>query len=96
MVEKIQRSLRDTKWARWVALGLLSLTMFFAYFFVDIAAPLKGSLERYYGWSNEQFGWLGGSEFILNEIVLLKFNCISLKSKSTTSAIKIFLLLNSM
>ncbi|MDD2634823.1 MAG: MFS transporter [Bacteroidales bacterium] len=66
MTEKIQKSLRDTTWARWVALGLVSLTMFFAYFFVDVAAPLKGSLERYFGWSNQQFGWLGGSEFILN------------------------------
>lgn len=60
------QSLRDSKTARWVALGLVSLTMFFAYFFVDVAAPLKGSLERHFGWSNQQFGWLGGSEFILN------------------------------
>lgn len=47
MTERIQKSLRDTTWARWVALGLVSLTMFFAYYFVDVAAPLKGSLERY-------------------------------------------------
>lgn len=66
MTEQIQKSLRDSKTARWFALTLVSLTMFFAYFFVDVAAPLKGSLERYFGWSNEQFGWLGGSEFILN------------------------------
>ena len=55
MTEKIQKSLRDTTWARWVALALVSLTMFFAYYFVDVAAPLKGSLERYLGWSSEQF-----------------------------------------
>ncbi len=71
MTEKIQNSLKDSKTARWVVLGLVSLTMFFAYFFVDIASPLKGSLERYYGWSNEQYGWLGGSEFILNVLGFL-------------------------
>ncbi len=62
----MKKSLKDSKTARWIALILVSLTMFFSYFFVDVAAPLKGSLERYYGWSNEQFGLLGGSEFILN------------------------------
>ncbi len=66
MKEKVQHTLKDSKTARWIALILVSLTMFFSYFFVDVAAPLKGSLERYYGWSNEQFGLLGGSEFILN------------------------------
>ncbi len=71
MKEKVQHSLKDSKTARWIVLILVSLTMFFAYFFVDVAAPLKGSLERYYGWSNEQFGWLGGSEFILNVLGFL-------------------------
>ncbi len=66
MTETIRKSLKDSKLARFTALALVSLTMFFSYFFVDVAAPLKGSLERYYGWSNEQFGLLGGSEFILN------------------------------
>jgi len=40
--------------------------MFFAYFFVDVAAPLQSLLERNYGWSPETFGMLGGSEFFLN------------------------------
>lgn len=70
-MNEIKKSLHDSKVARWIVLILVSLTMFFAYFFVDVAAPLKGSLERYYGWSNEQFGWLGGSEFILNVLGFL-------------------------
>lgn len=66
MTEMIKRSLRESKTARWIALGLISLTMFFAYFFVDVAAPLQSLLERNHGWSPETFGMLGGSEFFLN------------------------------
>lgn len=59
--------MRDSAVMRWIALGLISLTMFFAYFFVDVAAPLKTLLEQDpYFWSNETFGMLGGSEFFLN------------------------------
>lgn len=59
--------MRDSAVMRWIALGLISLTMFFAYFFVDVAAPLKTLLQQDpYFWSNETFGMLGGSEFFLN------------------------------
>ena len=96
MTEKIQKSLRDTTWARWVALALVSLTMFFAYYFVDVAAPLKGSLERYLGWSSEQYGWLGGSEFILNVMGFLILSGIILDKMGIrftlrTSALAMFL-----
>ncbi len=66
MKENAQKLLRDSKTARWIALGLISLTMFFAYFFIDVAAPLQSLLERNHGWSPETFGMLGGSEFFLN------------------------------
>jgi uncharacterized membrane protein YjfL (UPF0719 family) len=65
-MEKIKASLRESATARWIALALISLTMFFAYFFVDVAAPLQSLLERNHGWSPETFGMLGGSEFFLN------------------------------
>lgn len=65
-MEKIRKSLRESATARWIALALISLTMFFAYFFVDVAAPLQSLLERDHGWSPETFGMLGGSEFFLN------------------------------
>lgn len=65
-MEKIKNSLRESATARWIALALISITMFFAYFFVDVAAPLQSELERIYGWSPEVFGMLGGSEFFLN------------------------------
>lgn len=65
-MEKITKSLRESATARWFALALISITMFFAYFFVDVAAPLQSLLERSHGWSPETFGMLGGSEFFLN------------------------------
>jgi MFS family permease len=66
MTEAIKKSLRDSATARWIALALISLTMFFAYFFVDVAAPLQNMLETSYKWNPEVFGMLGGSEFFLN------------------------------
>jgi hypothetical protein len=66
MTEKIRTSLRDSKTARWFALALISLTMFFAYFFVDVVAPLQTMMETQFKWTPEVFGMLGGSEFFLN------------------------------
>ncbi|MDD2563295.1 MAG: MFS transporter, partial [Salinivirgaceae bacterium] len=66
MTETIKKSLRDSATARWIALLLISSTMFFAYFFVDVAAPLKDMLQTDYKWSNVVFGMLGGAEFFLN------------------------------
>lgn len=65
-MENVQTSLRDSKIARWIALLLISTTMFFAYFFVDVVAPFQTELERIYKWTPEVFGMLGGSEFFLN------------------------------
>lgn len=65
-MNEIKRTLRDSKTARWFALGLISLTMFFAYFFVDVASPLQSLFEKQYKWSPEVYGMLGGSEFFLN------------------------------
>jgi len=60
------KSLRESKTARWIALGLIATTMFFAYFFVDVASPLQSLFEKLYKWSPEVYGMLGGSEFFLN------------------------------
>ena len=56
MTERIQRSLRDSKTARWAALLIVSITMMFGYFLTDILAPLKGLLEGQIGWSSNEFG----------------------------------------
>ncbi len=69
MTEQITKSLRDSAVTRWTALILLSLTMFVAYMFVDVLAPLKSLLETQKGWSSSNFGAVGGSEFFLNVFV---------------------------
>ncbi len=66
MKEKTVTLLNESKTARWIALALISITMFFAYFFVDVVAPLQSMLETDYKWTPEVFGMLGGSEFFLN------------------------------
>jgi MFS family permease len=66
MTETIRHTLRESKTARWITLILISLTMFAAYFFVDVVAPLQNLLETEYKWTPEVFGMLGGSEFFLN------------------------------
>jgi hypothetical protein len=66
MKEKVGTLLSESKTARWIALALISLTMFFAYYFVDVVAPLQKLLETDYKWTPEVYGMLGGSEFFLN------------------------------
>ena len=68
-MEQAKRSLRDKPLARWGALALISLTMFFAYMFVDVLSPLKTLLETELGWDSTVFGLYGGSEFFLNVFV---------------------------
>nr|WP_314438070.1 MFS transporter [uncultured Porphyromonas sp.] len=61
--------LRDKPAARWGALVILSLTMFFAYMFVDVLSPVKTMVETELGWDSTVFGLYGGSEFFLNVFV---------------------------
>ncbi len=56
MTEAIQKTLRDSKSARWTALGILSFTMFAGYLFNEIISPMKPIIERVYGWDGSDFG----------------------------------------
>nr|WP_320118514.1 MFS transporter [uncultured Marinifilum sp.] len=56
MTEKIKQSLRDSKAARWSALGIISITMFAGYFLTDVMSPLKPMLESEFGWSSTNYG----------------------------------------
>lgn len=69
MEEKIHNTLRDSPVARWTALILLALTMFFAYMFIDVLAPLSTQLETSLKWSPDTFGAVAGSEYFLNVFV---------------------------
>ncbi|MBS9768424.1 MAG: MFS transporter [Flavobacteriaceae bacterium] len=52
----MQKSLRDSKLARWSALGIISITMFAAYFLADLMSPLKPMLEEQFAWTSTNYG----------------------------------------
>ncbi len=56
MTEAIKRTLRDSKTARWIALAIVSFTMFTGYLFTEIISPLKPKLESIMGWDSSDFG----------------------------------------
>lgn len=66
MVEKIQRTLRDSAAARWTVLVLVASMMFFAYMFVDILSPLASLLNETLGWDQGVFGTYAAGEYLLN------------------------------
>lgn len=65
-MEKLQKFLNDSAVARWSALVLVALMMFFAYMFVDVISPLKSLIETSRNWNSSVFGTYAASEYILN------------------------------
>ena len=66
MVKTIQAKLNDSAAARWTALILVALAMFFGYMFVDVMSPLQSLVEQQRGWTPHVFGTYAASEYILN------------------------------
>ena len=66
MVEKLQKTLRDSAVARWTVLVLVASMMFFAYMFVDILSPLASLLNDSLGWDQGVFGTYAAGEYLLN------------------------------
>ena len=66
MTATLKRFLNDYPAARWAALILIALMMFFAYMFVDVMSPLKSLIEEQRGWDSGVFGTYAASEYILN------------------------------
>ena len=66
MTEKIQKLINDSPVARWTALILIALMMFFGYMFVDVMSPLQGLIETERGWSPSTFGTYAAAEYFLN------------------------------
>lgn len=66
MTQKIQKFINDSFVARWTALILIALMMFFAYMFVDMLSPLKELLDTTLGWDSSTFGTYAASEYFLN------------------------------
>jgi predicted MFS family arabinose efflux permease len=71
MTEKIQKSLRDSKTARWTALAIVSFMMLTGYFLTDVIAPLKGLLEGKLSWSSSDFGFFNSAYGWFNVFLLM-------------------------
>jgi len=56
MTERIRQTLRDSKTARWTALGVVAFTMLCGYYLSDALSPLKPMLERELSWNSSDFG----------------------------------------
>lgn len=56
MSEKKLTSLRESSFARWSALAIVSFTMFCGYFLADAMSPLKPLLESQLLWDNIDYG----------------------------------------
>jgi MFS family permease len=56
-MDTIRKSLRESKAARWTALGVVAFTMLCGYYLTDIMAPLKGLLEGQLHWSSTEYGF---------------------------------------
>lgn len=66
MTEKIKQLLNESKTARWTALILIALMMFFGYMFVDVMAPIKSFLWGELGWDSGTYGTYRSAEYFLN------------------------------
>lgn len=69
MAEQIKEYLNDKAWARWLALALLAMAMFFGYIFVDVLSPLQSYVQTEKGWDPQTWGNFFGSETFLNVFV---------------------------
>ncbi len=56
-MEQITNSLRESKAARWSALGVVSFTMLTGYYINYVISPLKPLLEEYMNWTSSDFGF---------------------------------------
>jgi MFS family permease len=66
IISSVQQKLNDKAWARWTALILIALMMFFGYMFVDVMSPLQALVESEKGWTPSVFGTYASAEYILN------------------------------
>jgi MFS family permease len=55
-MQDIKKSLRDSKSARWIMLGLVSFTMMCMYYLTDAMAPLQERLQSSLSWTASDYG----------------------------------------
>lgn len=66
MVEKLRKTLRDSKKARWTALFIVAFMMLCGYYLNDDLSSLKPMLESDLGWSSSDYGFYRSSYGWLN------------------------------
>jgi MFS family permease len=71
MTEILQKTLRDSKAARWTVLIVVSFTMFFAYFIADAMAPLMDLLKDEFSWTSTEYGIFNASYGFLNVVFFM-------------------------
>ncbi len=71
MTEAIQKSLRESPWARWTAMVVVSLSMFGAYYFNYVGSSIKPILEIALGWTSKDIGTYTGSYGWFNVFFLM-------------------------
>ena len=84
MTEKLQKTLRDSKAARWMALVTVSFTMMWGYYLTDAMSPLMDMLgisldQGGMGWSAKDFGWFNNAYMWFNVF------CFMLPSAASSS-----------
>jgi predicted MFS family arabinose efflux permease len=70
-MEKIRKTLADSKAARWTALAVVAFTMLCGYFLTDAMAPLKPMLEQQLSWSSEEYGFFTSAYGWFNVFLLM-------------------------
>ncbi len=71
MTEALQKSLANSKSARWFVLILVSFLMLCGYFITDVMAPLKPMLEEQFGWTSMEYGSFTGAYGWFNVVLLM-------------------------
>jgi MFS family permease len=70
-METLTRTLRDSKTARWFALGVVSFTMLCGYYLTDVMAPLKPLLEKELLWNSTEYGFFTSAYGWFNVFLLM-------------------------
>ncbi len=70
-MEAIKQTLRDSKFARWGALAVVSFTMLCGYYINYVISPLKPLLEEHMGWNSADFGFWNSAYGWFNVVFLM-------------------------
>jgi MFS family permease len=95
-MQKQKKSLRDSKTARWIVLGLVSFTMMCMYYLTDAMAPLQQNLQTNLNWTATDYGlFTSGYGWFNVFLLMLVFSGMILDKLGTrfTGILAIFVML---